>query len=79
MGKETNHSTEKEMSRAELEALGEGTDVPWGGDQTLGGQHWLKGVVKRSQHTSFRSLCTHTLTYPVEVSQVHGCPTDTAT
>lgn len=57
MGREKNHSTEKEMSCEELEAPGEGTEVPWGGDQTPGGQHWLRGgVIKRSEHSSSGSL-----------------------
>jgi hypothetical protein len=30
------HSTAKDMSCEELEAPREGTDVPWGGDQTPG-------------------------------------------
>lgn len=41
MGREKNHSTEKEMSCEELEAPREGTEAPWGADQTPGGQHWL--------------------------------------
>lgn len=56
------HSTEKDMNCEELEAPREGTDVPWGGDQTPGdstGWGGGKGGVEKSEHTSSRSLCAH--------------------